>query len=194
MSTPKLSELVASRISHDILGPLGATLNGLELIELTGGGAEEMTLVASSSISASLRLRLYRIAFGTGGEDRISPAELTEIVQGIGGGKQQFIWYNARALSRSETKASFLLCLCIERLFPFENIINVSRGRSCLLEVYFNTSSETLTDIEAVKRAFSVPDWSPNYLEFHLLPDALQHIGKTLELELEQGQFSAKIC
>ena len=71
MSDMRVAELLASRICHDLVGPLGAISNGVELIEEVGGdvGDEAMALVDQSSSRASATLQLFRVAFGASGDE-----------------------------------------------------------------------------------------------------------------------------
>lgn len=64
----QLVELVAARICHDLVGPVGAIANGMELL---GDGTQRpdpdvIRLIQSSAHVASRRLQIYRVAFGTG--------------------------------------------------------------------------------------------------------------------------------
>ncbi|MEM7497453.1 MAG: histidine phosphotransferase family protein [Pseudomonadota bacterium] len=61
-----LGGLVAARICHDLVGPVGAIANGIDLMAETQGGdeAEEVGLVRQSTERASALLRILRIAFG----------------------------------------------------------------------------------------------------------------------------------
>lgn len=65
-----LAALVASRVCHDVISPVGAIVNGLELME---DGADEATaelaldLIRKSARTASARLQFCRIAFGAAG-------------------------------------------------------------------------------------------------------------------------------
>src|SRR5690606_36320108 len=78
---PDLGALVASRICHDLVNPLGAIGNGVELLALTtgfgpaagpqgaslqgtAGGSPELALIAESTTHAAARARLFRLAFG----------------------------------------------------------------------------------------------------------------------------------
>lgn len=70
-------EYLAARLCHDLVGPVGAIHNGLELIEdsrqeaMTTGEEgpldEALGLIGHSAEQASRRLRLYRYAFGSAG-------------------------------------------------------------------------------------------------------------------------------
>ena len=73
----KLASLLASRLCHDLVGPLGAVDNGLELMAENGEMAgEAMTLAQRSARRATGRLQLFRFAFGAaGGEDSFGPGE-----------------------------------------------------------------------------------------------------------------------
>lgn len=60
-----LSALVASRICHDLISPVGAIGNGMELLAMaTDGGAEERELIADCAETAKVSLEFIRIAFG----------------------------------------------------------------------------------------------------------------------------------
>lgn len=60
-----LSALISSRICHDLINPIGAISNGIELLEEIGKGqGPELELVAQSVASANAKLNYFRIAFG----------------------------------------------------------------------------------------------------------------------------------
>jgi len=65
-----LAALLCSRVCHDVISPVGAIVNGLEVLD--GEQDEEMRAVAmelikKSAISASARLQFCRLAFGAAG-------------------------------------------------------------------------------------------------------------------------------
>lgn len=66
---PYVLELMASRICHDVISPVGAINNGLELLQELGleGGNEAIGLIAKSAEQANRRLKLFRYAYGTAG-------------------------------------------------------------------------------------------------------------------------------
>ncbi|MGX1307685.1 histidine phosphotransferase ChpT [Amorphus suaedae] len=66
----ELASLVSSRICHDVVGPVGAIINGLELLESDDSPETRelaMQLVARSAQQASASLQFMRLAFGAGG-------------------------------------------------------------------------------------------------------------------------------
>lgn len=76
---PYVLELMASRICHDVISPVGAINNGLELLQEMGveGGAEAISLIAKSAEQANRRLKLFRYAYGAaGGKDLVDAKDL----------------------------------------------------------------------------------------------------------------------
>lgn len=68
MQDLRLCELLAARLCHDLVGPIGAVANGVELIGEDGSGAdtEVVRLISGSAKVASNRLQAFRVAFGSG--------------------------------------------------------------------------------------------------------------------------------
>lgn len=62
--TADLAALVGSRLCHDLVSPLGAIGNGLELLQMSMEPSPELALVAEAVASAQARLRLFRLGFG----------------------------------------------------------------------------------------------------------------------------------
>ena len=69
---PRVLDLVASRICHDLVSPVGAINNGVELMEDMGpeAGAEALKLISTSAQQASIRLKCFRLAYGAAGTDK----------------------------------------------------------------------------------------------------------------------------
>jgi histidine phosphotransferase ChpT len=65
-----LAALIASRVCHDIISPVGAIINGLEVLD--EDNSEEMKdfafgLIRRSAVQASAKLQFARLAFGAAG-------------------------------------------------------------------------------------------------------------------------------
>jgi histidine phosphotransferase ChpT len=67
LSAADLAALLCSRVCHDIISPVGAINNGLELLDEGGADADAMQLIRTSARNASARLQFARIAFGAAG-------------------------------------------------------------------------------------------------------------------------------
>lgn len=66
----KLASMMSSKLCHDVIGPIGAVCNGIELVSDDGNEdmrAEALKLVSESAGEASARLQFYRLAFGLAG-------------------------------------------------------------------------------------------------------------------------------
>lgn len=75
-----LSAVLASRICHDLVGPVGAISNGLELLAEEDDPemrSQAVDLLAHSADQAARRLTFYRLAFGASGGAEMAVA-LTE--------------------------------------------------------------------------------------------------------------------
>lgn len=88
VSTVDLSvlELVCSRLCHDLVGPVGAATNGIELLREVSGNqhADILDLTDDSARTAWRRLEFFRVAFGHGGGDKgWSESELGALASGM---------------------------------------------------------------------------------------------------------------
>lgn len=88
MQTIDLSALIGSRICHDLISPISAIGNGVELMELSGiERTPEIDLIAQSVENANARIRFFRIAFGkrgTGG--KIAKSDIIGPLAALSGG------------------------------------------------------------------------------------------------------------
>ena len=114
----RLSSLVASRICHDLISPIGAIGNGVELMMMdsTSTSAQEMALILESAAHANARIRFFRVAFGICAQDqRLSRGEAVQIVQDCNdGGRLALAWDSPQDLARRDVKMVFLALMCLE--------------------------------------------------------------------------------
>ena len=78
-----LAELMASRLCHDLVGPIGAVNNGLELLEEEepGMGDDAIQLAADSAHRAAVDLRYFRLAYGAAGTRATDLNELRKLAE-----------------------------------------------------------------------------------------------------------------
>jgi histidine phosphotransferase ChpT len=77
-------EVLASKICHDLISPIGAVNNGVELMEDLGpdAGPEATALIAGAAQQASAKLQAFRIAYGVGGADgNIKPEDVHKAIE-----------------------------------------------------------------------------------------------------------------
>ena len=67
LSGPDLAALLCSRVCHDVISPVGAINNGLELLDEGGTDDDALDLIRTSALNASVRLKFARLAFGASG-------------------------------------------------------------------------------------------------------------------------------
>ncbi len=79
-------EMMASKICHDLISPIGAINNGLEILdELGADGSDEVVgLIAFSAQQASAKLKAFRLAYGAGGgESHLKADDAFQAIQSI---------------------------------------------------------------------------------------------------------------
>ncbi len=83
-----LASLFCSRLCHDLLSPVGAMANGLELLadetdeDMRG---QVMGLLADSARTSANKLKFFRLAFGAAGGfgDRVDTGEARSAIEGL---------------------------------------------------------------------------------------------------------------
>ncbi|ANK80551.1 MAG: hypothetical protein TEF_06880 [Rhizobiales bacterium NRL2] len=68
------TSLICSRLCHDLVGPVGAISNGIELMEMEDEPEmmkDALDLLKHSAANASRRLKFLRFAFGSSGGDEL---------------------------------------------------------------------------------------------------------------------------
>lgn len=126
---PDLAALIGSRICHDLISPIGAIGNGVELLMMSPEAqGPELALIAESVASANARIRFFRIAFGLSAPDqRIGRPEVTSVLADLSRGSRLAIdWDGPADLPRPEVKLAFLLLMCLETALPYGGEITVS--------------------------------------------------------------------
>jgi histidine phosphotransferase ChpT len=98
MTDIEFAALLVSRVCHDLVSPVGAVVNGLEVLEDERDAAmraDALKLVASSASQAAARLQFARLAFGAGGSvgAHLDLSQVGRVVQGlVDGGKISVDW------------------------------------------------------------------------------------------------------
>lgn len=130
-----LAALVTSRLCHDLVSPLGAIGNGLELLQMSGEFAgitksPEMALILDSVDAARARLRWFRVAFGHAAHDqRLSLGELSALLADVEKGGRLKIRLEAEGdLPRTEARLILLALMCLETALPWGGDILICRG------------------------------------------------------------------
>jgi len=127
-----LAALLSSRICHDVISPVGAIVNGLEVLE--GEDDPEMRsiamdLIKKSAISASARLQFCRLAFGAAGSlgASVDTGDAENVARGLLGNDRTTLRWNAqrRLAPKNAVKLLLNLCLIVAGAAPRGGIIDV---------------------------------------------------------------------
>src|SRR6266702_3485781 len=98
----ELAALLASRVCHDVISPVGAIVNGLEVLEEDKDeGMREfaLDLIRKSAKTASARLQFCRLAFGAAGSAgaSIDTGDAEKVARGLFGDERtQMTWDSPR--------------------------------------------------------------------------------------------------
>lgn len=125
-----LTALLGSRICHDLISPLGAISNGMELLGMAGQtDTPEFELIADCIASANSKIRYFRVAYGsTGRGAKLGRSEIASILDdNFQGTRLSVIWHPQADLAREDVKRAFLAIQCLETAVPYGGVIEVTR-------------------------------------------------------------------
>ena len=94
----ELAALISSKICHDVIGPVGAIYNGLEILDEDDNQEAQtyaLNVIRNVTEQASAKLQFARFAFGAAGSvgSLIDLATAEQISRGfVGNGKHKLIW------------------------------------------------------------------------------------------------------
>lgn len=130
LSAADLAALLCSKVCHDIISPVGAINNGLELIDEGGTDEEAMNLIRTSARNASARLQFARIAFGAAGSAgvQIDTGDAQSVAsEFMRGEKAELTWNGARVLlPKNKVKLLLNLILVANAAIPRGGTLSVS--------------------------------------------------------------------
>lgn len=134
----RVAELLCSKLCHDLISPVGAINNGLELLgEDQGIRDEAVALIGQSAKQAAARLSFFRVAFGGANQGEVMTAEdvagLTEDF--FAGSKIILTWASpvpmpANILPRSRAKLLLNLVLLAAETLPRGGEVHASPGEA----------------------------------------------------------------
>jgi histidine phosphotransferase ChpT len=168
MNEIEFSALMVSRVCHDLVGPLGAVINGLEVLEDERDAEmreDALRLVTSSANQALARIQFMRIAFGAAGSAgaELDLSEVGRLVQGLlDGGKVKLEWkvphlYWSKDWAKLLMNATLLGADCL----PRGGVVTVSAGDNPQLPSFKITAAGTHVrvseDVEKSLRGESQP-------------------------------------
>lgn len=126
-----LAALLSSRVCHDIVSPVGAIVNGIELMGEDGDMKDfAMELIQSSARQASAKVQFARIAFGAAGSAgaEIDIADAENVAKGLFEFEKAEIEWSAPVMLLAKNKVKLLLNMVLISLqfVPRGGVISVT--------------------------------------------------------------------
>ena len=190
---PDLVALLGSRLCHDLVSPIGAIGNGLELLELSGGGAEEMALIRSSLSAALARIRFFRLAFGAGSADTILPArEMRDALSDMyAETRTKVLWRDDEDRSRLEMRLACLALNCIEVATPWGATVEVTRNQaSWVLHVDAKRLKIDAPLWQSLGRGTLPPDLKGAEVQFGILARESRRLRRPVSVSADETHLS----
>ena len=127
-----LAALLCSRVCHDVISPVGAIVNGLEVLEEDKDESMRefaLDLIRKSAHTASARLQFCRLAFGAAGSAgaAIDTGDAEKVARGlIADERTQLIWDAPRVfMPKNKVKLALNLCLIAAACIPRGGVMHV---------------------------------------------------------------------
>jgi histidine phosphotransferase ChpT len=197
VTAPDLSALVSARLCHDLISPMGAIGNGLELLQMAGGAGEaELALVNESLANALAKLRFYRIAFGPAdAQARQSAEEAAQITEAMFAGRFTVHWQSGGAdMPRSLARMVYLAVLCLERSLPMGGHVRVGiEPDTVSLAVDGRRTAPPVELWEHVTHGTPVPGLKADVVQFALLRQAAESSGHAIEAAFAESAATVRI-
>ncbi|WP_374299844.1 histidine phosphotransferase family protein [Paracoccus sp. (in: a-proteobacteria)] len=192
IASGQLSQLLGSRLCHDLVSPLGAIGNGVELLEMSPefpgiDASPELKLIAESVSAARARIQIFRVAFGQAqGEQRMSHAALAQLLDGFSAEGRMRIDLDAKGdFPRAEMRMVMLAMMCLETALPWGGKVTLLHGQS---------GWRLVAEADRTRQDVALWAWLgggdrrsplPSEVHFPLLAEALAEAGRAATWEVD---------
>ena len=152
LSAGDLASLLCSRVCHDVISPVGALNNGLELMDEPGAEADAMELIKMGARNASSRLQFARLAFGAAGSagSQIDTRDAEKVATAfMANEKADFKWNGP---------AAFLPKAFVKLMLNLVMVANGSIPRGGLVELTVTEGTEPSIEVKATGPMIRVSD------------------------------------
>lgn len=196
-AAPDLSALVSARLCHDLISPMGAIGNGLELMQLAQPAVTaELDLVAGSLGSALAKLRFFRIAFGPAeAQGRLSAEEIAAVTDAMFSGRFSVAWeVTGPDLSRMSAKLALLALLCVEKSLPMGGAARVAvAGAAIAVSAEGRRTAPPAALWDLVAAGGEAEGLRPDGVQFALLRRTLEEAGGAAEVAFDDTGASVRM-
>ena len=194
----RVMELLASKVCHDLVSPVSAINNGVELIEDIGGSVvdEAMKLIGNSAGHASRRLRLFRMAYGrAGSEENLGIKEVRQTAeQYLSSGKTMLNWGDEQPHADLANRRGFLKVLLnvivlSEEILAYGGVVTLrslpqAERPECRVEIVGRSAQLTPPFQAALDGTAAIEDLSPRTIQAYVTGQ----FAKNFQLDLKGDQ------
>ncbi|MGF1447026.1 MAG: histidine phosphotransferase family protein [Pikeienuella sp.] len=196
-----IAQALASRLCHDLVSPVGAITNGVDLIRELGGsaGAEEIAMIGQSADRANDVLSFHRLAFGATAAESSElgrPALARTLSRMLSDNRVRCVLSgeDGPPLPRRAARAIALAALCARRLIPFRGRIDVDLAETAILPVRIGIEgadpdrrAEALAwlDAESPRASALQGPLDPREIEYALCPVAAAQAGAVIDIAID---------
>ncbi len=188
-----LSALISSRICHDLISPVGAVSNGVELLTAMGASkSPELGLITESVSAATAKLKFFRVAFGFAPEGAfVSTQDIRNDCAGLFDRRTNVAWeVSETELPRAVVRRAYLGLMCMERSLPLGGDVAVSAADApeAKLEIVA-TGPKIEADRDLWNMLRSTPyqaEIAPSDVQFAALGDVLVREGILHKLTISE--------
>lgn len=197
-------ELLCSRICHDLVSPVAAISNGVELLgELGADGLQDsMGLLNHSARQASVRLQAFRLCYGAGGSEALVTGKMIyeAFQQYIESDKVKMEWDLMNAVPDEDLNPGFFKVLFNAMLFAREVLI---RGGTVSvtkdgLNMRVTATGETVTlregMAEALEGTLPLNDLTPKTVHAYITHAYSKHFGFPLTLDKGDNTITINVA
>lgn len=199
----RVLHLLCSRLCHDLVGPIGAVNNGVELVREFGAEADDeaMDLVADSAKQAAERLKFFRVAYGLAGGTARTFRDARELVGAvIEPGRMTLEWpeddgINTTALDEGSVKLLLnMILLATEALSPSGSVtVSLTPGPSGVAAKVTAAGARAALEeqtLAGVVGGLDPEELSPRSIQGYYAARLAQDQGTDLSVDSSDGSVS----
>lgn len=199
----RVVELLCSRICHDLVSPVAAISNGVELLGEMGpeGLTDALGLLGHSGRQASVRLQTFRLCYGAGGSEALVSGKMIyeAFLNHIESDKVKLEWDLMNAVPDEDLNPGFFKVLLNAMLFARECLIRggVVAVTKEGMKMTIKATGETVTVregmAEALRGELSVDQLTPKTVHPYVTHAFSEHFGFPLQLTIGDNMISIDI-
>jgi len=200
----RVVELLCSRICHDLVSPVAAISNGVELLTEMGpdGLQDALGLLGHSGRQASVRLQTFRLCYGAGGSEALISGKMIyeSFTQYIESDKVKLEWDLMNAVPDEDLNPGFFKVLLNCMLFAREVLIRggVVKVEKEGMTMKISAIGETVTVregmAEALRGELPVDQLSPKTVHPYVTSIFSKHFGFPIALTVGDNMVSIALA